>query len=384
MAHIEGATFFERVTFQGDADFQSMRIGSNVNFNGVTFQGEARFGGMQIEGDAGFSGTSFGGEADFSGARIGSGAYFDGATFQAQTSFINTWIGSNTFFAGAKFQDHVTFQASEFKLDTFFVVTRFAKDVDFRNTSFNSIFFAPHLFFEGAVDLRGCLYDRIDPPSVWKGLLGRLTPYDRQPYTQLEGTFRKAGEDKLANSVYYERKRLESTRISPWNVPAKGLDWLLWGLTGYGVQLGWLLGWIAAFLVMGTLIFRLSGAVESRQPSSASPLVGRQTPPERDRVGLPLLDHLGVPLRQPARDVTPQLSWAEAFWVSVRSFLPVEIPAGEHWKPSTRSIRESHRLWGPWGLVLRGRFITWATVLKVAGWVLVPIGVAGLTGLLKR
>ena len=33
-------------------------------------------------------------------------------------------------------------------------------------------------------------------------LTKRLTPYDRQPYTQLETIFNVAGMDNLANQVY--------------------------------------------------------------------------------------------------------------------------------------------------------------------------------------
>jgi hypothetical protein len=75
------------------------------------------------------------------------------------------------------------------------------------------------------------------------------------------------------------------------------------------------------------------------------------------------------------------LNFWDGFWVSTRHFLPVEIPAGAQWKPT------SNTLWtikiGQWG-DMSMTFETFATLLKLAGWILVPVGLAGLTGILKR
>jgi len=65
--------------------------------------------------------------------------------------------------------------------------------------------------------------------------------------------------------------------------------------------------------------------------------------------------------------VPPKFGFWDGFWVSVRHFLPVEIPAGARWKPRSNSV-----------------FEVFATLLKLAGWILVPVGLAGLTGILKR
>jgi len=59
------------------------------------------------------------------------------------------------------------------------------------------------------------------------------------------------------------------------------------------------------------------------------------------------------------------LGGTEAFAVSVNRFLPVEVPVGSDWTPT-------------------GIAAIYATVHHLAGWILVPLGIAALTGLLHR
>ena len=268
-------------------------------------------------------------EANFAVARIGSAARFDGATFRNQAIF----------------------QASEFAMETSFRRAVFVKDVNFQNTSFKTVFFEElETQFHGKIDLRGCVYDRIEPVSIWKKLMEQLDPYDRQPFTHLEETFRRAGNENLANKVYYERKRRESALITIRNPAAWLMDRFLWLLTGYGVRLHRLTVPIAIFILLGTFIFHLEGAVEPKQDKQPPPVMSSQISPEAES-----------PLRI-----------GEAFRVSLNLFLPVEIPSGADWKPSTNYI------------VRFVRFIDFATILKLAGWIFVPLLVAGLTGFLKR
>ena len=163
-----------------------------------------------------------------------------------------------------------------------------------------------------------------------------FSPYDRQPFTQLEETFRQAGNENLANKVYYERKRRESAQITIRNPFAWLIDRLHYSLTGYGVQLRCLLVYIAICLLLGTFIFHLKGAVESKPDIQPPPVISPQISPEARS---PL--HIG-----------------DAFRVSLNLFLPVEIPSGADWKPSTH-----YTVWFV-------RFVDFATFLKLAGWIL--------------
>jgi uncharacterized protein YjbI with pentapeptide repeats len=339
-AQIETA-FFNQATFEGEANFISARIGSTAEFTGATFKQRAIFSRVQIEESAFFNPAIFEGEANFGSARIGSAAVFNGAEFkelasfngvqietaffnlaifEGEANFISARIGSAAVFMGAKFKQLAYFNSAQIERESHFEETIFDNNVSFQDTSLKTVFWGePNVQFIKKVDLRGCIYDRIHPLSFWKQLMKHIGPYDRQPFTQLEETFRWAGKDKLADDVYYERKCREFTENITIRKPG-----------------AWLLD---RFLC----IFHLEGAVklDIQLPSMMS-----------SQVTLP---------------------WWEAFWVSLNTFLPIEIPSGADWKPSSLIIP-----------VFGIKFTTFATVLNLAGWILVPVGVAGIAGLLKR
>jgi hypothetical protein len=463
-AQIKGAAFFKSATFEGDADFISARIGGTADFTGAEFKQQAIFNRTQIEESAFFNPATFKGEANFVSARIGSnavftratfkqqaifnrtqiegGALFNPATFEGEANFGSARIGSNAVFNGAEFKQQAYFNSAQIERESHFEKTIFDNDVSFQDTSLKTVFWGePNVKLIKNIDLRGCIYDRFQPIPFWKQLMDHLGPYDRRPFTQLEETFRRAGKDKLADDVYYERKCREYTEniairkpyLFSWdcvpgdddeklkkflrddfdigwaenseilksedgktisifkdeksaeiildtikkkatlkisdgrtfnlnvkkkhgklNIYRTWGDWLhralrkpgtwlldrfLFYFTGYGVRLYRLLLALVPILIIGTYIFQLEGAVT----------------PEL---------HSAIP-------------WSEAFWVSLNTFLPViEIPSGADWKPSSQII--------PIIPVLNIKFTTFATLLVLAGWILVPVAVAGITGLLKR
>lgn len=318
-AHIGDSGFFKNSVFIGDADFAYIWVGTNVHFTEATFTGKANFNSAKIQGHAVYNQATFEGNVDYSAAAFGGGGAF----------------------AEIRFNGPVSFFASRFDMDAGFGKTVFAKNISFLNVMFRTVFFGMPggqvtTKFEGSIDLLGCTYDRIEPISIWEQLLDRLERYDRQPYAQLEQTFRRAGHDGLANKVYYGRKRMESKRIRFWRRDARPGAWILdrlhWLLTGYGVRVPRILVPIVLILIIGTFVFQVEGAVVPRQC----------------------------------------LTCPEAFWVSLNQFLPVAIPAGSELQPSSQSL---------WGIM---KFTTFATLLKLLGWILVPVGVAGLSGWLKR
>ncbi|RCV63091.1 Pentapeptide repeat-containing protein [Methanophagales archaeon] len=507
-AQIEESAFFNPATFEGDADFISARIGSTAEFTGATFKQQASFSSAQIEESAFFNPATFKGEANFGSARIGSNAVFTGAVFKGRASFNSVErlfkrfpllftrakpkgrasfngaqiegdalfkstifdevdfgsarIGSNAEFQGAEFKQQVYFNSAQIERESHFEGTIFDNDVSFQDSTLKTVFWGePNVQFSKNIDLRGCIYDRFQPISFWKQLMEHLGPYDQQPFTQLEETFRRAGKVRLANDVYYMRKCREYTEniairmyLFSWDcVPGDDdeklrkflkddldigwtenaeirksndgktlsiskdekrseiiLDaikkkatlkisdgrtfylnvkkkqgklniyrtwgawlhsalrkhgawgawlrsalrkhgaWLFdrfhWMLTGYGVRYYRLLFTIVPILIIGTIIFHLEGAVTlDIQPHSM------------------MSSHAALP-------------WSEAFWVSLNTFLPVvEIPSGADLEPSSLIIP-----------VLGIKFTTFATLLVLAGWILVPVGVAGdvISGLLKR
>jgi hypothetical protein len=204
--------------------------------------------------------------------------------------------------------------------------------------------------FGGIIDLRGATYERI--VVSWRLLLvdssgrSRLVPFDRQPYTQLERVLRTAGRDQEADRVYLERRRQErKEKFKEGPALSYLADWLLWQIANYGVR-----PYRIAVVALGLIAFggwAFRGGVALRlKPMRADAKEITEAPPVRDR-------------------------W-DSLRVSTRLFLPVELPLASRWEPSDLYY------WGP------VRFADLAAVLKVFGWVLTPLGVAAVTGVLRR
>jgi len=109
--------------------------------------------------------------------------------------------------------------------------------------------------------------------------------------------------------------------------------------TGYGVKTYRVLIVSAVIIFLATLLFNQPGALISTSTNTMEYIV----------------------------------SFTDSFWFSVNQFLPVEIPSGSEWQPSSNN-------WPHWGI----KFKTFASLLSLIGWILVPIGILSISGLLKR
>jgi hypothetical protein len=156
--------------------------------------------------------------------------------------------------------------------------------------------------------------------------------------------------------VYLERRVVERQRkwqtVLTW--PQAALDLIFYaGLARYGIR-PWRLACLSlVLLIFGTVFFTKPSTVLPKNVKTAvvSPIV---------------------------------LPWPVAFAVSLHEFLPIDIPMGSQWVPAYEST----------GFVLKRPTpkqtmwlspATFATVfLRLPGWVLVPLGVASLAGLLRR
>lgn len=377
----EGLQNVSPAQFEGEADFASANFGRNAEFDGVAFQGRTIFEHAVICGPALFRKARFcvDSEPDFYATKFGSGALFLEAEFPDKADFRSAEFLGETSFQGSKFHGEVRFDGSRFaglvgfgrglstkpasfekvsfnharfEQDAWFNATIFKGTVSFREASFRMVHFSATgkvdeaAQFESGVDLRGCRYDGIE--VSWESLCRqangapRLEPYDRQPYVQLEQTFRVLGRDDEADGVYLERRRVEHQRKRG---IAKFFDWLYWRGANYGVkpyQLFWLTIIVIAW---GTLCFQFYGAVR--------PELSAKTPSSPVDTACPL-----------------NLSLAESARISLREFMPIELPI----------LRDCHPSEKRWCLL---RFSDWAAILRLMGWIIVPVGVAALTGLLR-
>jgi uncharacterized protein YjbI with pentapeptide repeats len=347
MAKITKSLFFDRTVLQGEANFGSLSVGEEASFIGAYFGKKVNFDDAQIHGKALFHGTLFKGPVFFYRARFQLGAYFQHA------------VHLNTYYRGAIFEKLVSFKGASFDFEVQFDgELALYQDVASDDIRLGMEIEQLPERFRGGIDLRACTYSSIKISS-WKSLMERLEPFDRGSYFQLEKTFRSAGDDSLANAVYYKRRCEEGKR-------KKGLlragDGILKAVVGYGVKPLRLFIWIFVLLLIGTTVFGLEGAVQPKDKEKFQELISNRC-------------------IQSEQKLICRLNLSEAIWLSLNTLLPVELPTGKVWEPSpSQSIMVTYKNI-KFSLM---SYASFASILKLVGWIIVPVGVAGLSGLLQR
>jgi hypothetical protein len=437
-ANFVGVTFGETADFTA-AHFQgkqsallldSAKFSHNAFFSGACFEGPSTFVGASFEGATYFQAVRFalGAQATFRGARFAQGAYFQYARFGGAATFEMAFYGMEANFSGAEFHLDAKFNGSQFagmahfdptidekfctlgplfhlfscdharfERDAHFEGACFTQPASFRETSFRSLHFQAgeeadvRRRFEDTVDFRGCTYERIDVrwqsillrEEMWDTAVAadplgrrlpaplqrrvcqppvRQTPYDRQPYAQLEARLRSAGLDGVADDVYLERCRVERAQASFRAHPSRwiGRHVYKW-VANCGVQPIRLAVFALLLVAGGTAVFSQPGAVVPVAPEKNSKTSMAAPPPAETQLGR-----------------------AEAFGVSLHQFLPVDVPLGDEWKPAQSAIEVPLGI-GAMKPHVRVNPTVYATFfLRLAGWILVPLGVAALTGLLRH
>ncbi|HEV2728805.1 MAG TPA: pentapeptide repeat-containing protein, partial [Terriglobales bacterium] len=354
-----------KATFQKQALFTEIEVKSFLDLSGAKFEwpGEpARFGRAHVVGGGGFDNVHFAG-----------GARFDNAHFNGDASFENTVFDALAQFNKAHFDQTAHFETCMFKKDAFFNETSFGT-VDFAQTGAvmpkdaevnDSAQIKKERAqdqFQGRLDLRGSTYRRIQ--LHWQSALRmpdgtpRLMGNDQQPYSELEKFLKDTGDDDGADGVSLQWHRLKRQEM----FHSSKLDWLFdcisWFLTNYGVAPARLLNLTAILLIFGMLIFSLPGAVTGGEgkPQQAEPLaIGKDT----------------------------RLSHWDAFALSFHEFLPLDVPFGSRWTPGNEPVRFTLRLRKRVLNVVTMRPSTCATLLKIGGYILVPLQILIVNGLIR-
>jgi hypothetical protein len=154
--------------------------------------------------------------------------------------------------------------------------------------------------------------------------------YSARPYQQMEKAFAEAGRPDLADLAYESMKDKERTNGHLTVFQGFG-SWVLSLLIRYGREPSRALYASVAFIVLGWIIFRHRRYVDPKDPKNA------------DKTFRP-------------------------FWYSLDLFLPLStLPDAEIWEPKEDD----------WARSFYARFHS------VLGWVLIPIGLAAITGLLS-
>jgi hypothetical protein len=401
-SEIAGSARFDGVEFMGTANFCGMRVRGTLSFdcdsagNRVVFGGDAEFVYSRWFADAGFRGALFRGQALFTFVEaeevffsrnrklstpvsFEKGVTFDAAHFHGLTSFAHARFSgtASATFIGARFDGLVTFDSAQFRtvadfgrIDAAkaeFTGTEFVCAISFRGAHLGILSFGnPHVdqnprrftspvvaelsdraIFVAAVDLRGLVYERISVQMC--ELFPHIIPFDRQPYSQLESSLRKVGDDEGALKVYLERRRRErKQKFRRRTIHLWLFDWTYKSLANYGVRPFRLLAFAILILVTGALVFQRPGAVVAKIDSKPR-----------------------------------AISLETGLEMSIRYFLPMDTPmAGDlsvAAAPVPVAIQIGHRV-----IVVPMNPAYYALFLRISGALLIGLGLGVLTGLLRK
>jgi len=186
---------FAKANFNNDVNFNGMKVNGTIRLNDTNFNYHADFSNIRIEKIVESLRTNYKGNVNFNSAVINGSALFNYANFQGEFFLTAARVGGSLELINTMFKEKVNFYLLHVDGDLRLDGSIFEKDLILRSASVKTIYFInPESKFEGNIDLIGCIYDDIIPTTIWRKLLTKLMPYDRQPFSHLEELNRKAGE----------------------------------------------------------------------------------------------------------------------------------------------------------------------------------------------
>ena len=380
VANFTGAKFhvltqFYGATFVGEALFQRVEFSDPgiTSFSASTFKARAVFYRTQFEAGADFSyarfertalfRARFNGKATFDMCRFFGTAEFSDAGTIRWESHDSLWADTDQYILGSSFAD-ASFVQAHFSGDARFDNAKFTGALDLREATFATLYLSSHSdprteseLLPRGIGLVGCRYEHVvlkypDNLLLRDGKALRLLEgYDRQPFAQLENTLRRAGDDRAADKVYLAGRRAEG-RQKP--LVPRLLNWLYGALVNYGVRPWRLAGLAFLFVLFGWWFFSHHGTVELKDKD------------QRSRIPYPI-------------------TWQESLNVGVAYFLPVSLPIKEQLIPGSQVVSIAFPIPGYSSApMIHVRPSSVATMLQLAGWILVPVGLAAMSGVLIR
>jgi len=368
--------FFDKTRFlsEQEVDFSHASFGENLQCNEVIFMGGTNFSSLECgnsgwfvkaeflsERKANFIYASFGGnlvcteanfkgEVSFSALKCGGVGWFNGTRFECkeEVSFGFTQFGGKLEFASAQFAGSVNLSAASISQELSLTGAQFEHRVTLYDASIDLLVLDDDRFpfKEGSLDLRGFTFNRFKGPAanseeraIAFATAQDPTIFSRDPYLQLEKYYENIGDDSRGRRVYYQGRsefREKARTQNKWSLMRSILDWFWKVLTGYGIKIWPLLAISSVFLVIGTLVFYVPQDTLTKANGPAS--------------------------------IIP---WEEGllyrFLYSLDLFLPiVNLRVDEQWVPN--------------GLLLQ----EYATIHTLVGWLIVPLLLAALAGIMRR
>lgn len=385
--------FFHDVTFEGSVDFNHASFGKNLGCDGATFWhsvslrsikcvesaffrdvrfgqgadfGYGSFGNLECKGDR----TIFAGRANFNRVRCEGSARFENARFLGandKTDFVLSHFGINLSLNGARFVAPVDFWNAHVGRALVLTSARFDREVALGGTTMGQLEVKGEVLpFEAErVSLRGCSFSMfVGEESMAERLADSQDPtaFSRDPYIQLEKHYDSIGEDGQATRMYVRghlaRRRNASDEAGIVQWPSKTanlLDWLWKSFTCYGVSVWRLLLLSVCFIAIGTLLFYF--------PKDALVRTGAAMPVATEDVTSGVRS--GKESRVDGRPWEESLLYRAEY--SLDLFLPiVNLRIDEKWVPN--------RWW----------LQAYAVLHSLVGWLVIPLLVAALAGVMRR
>jgi len=374
--------------FEGSInEFSHSHFGWNLNLNDAIFDGSVYFNGIRCGGGGFFQRTIFnspGENIDFRFSSFNVNLQFEGAECSRLINLESSTIGNNLVIAEAK-------------LDS---------GIDLTGATMRRLTVGTTSSFKGSESsFQGCKFEIFESPArepaqkqAWEELVEAQNPrsFTRDLYLMLERYYRAAGQQPQADTIYYAGRRAERQHARRKDAQVRWSSdiWLKdsvskWA-TGYGVYPGFLVAWIAFFVLVGVGVFWSDGALQPAKRQAADGVgVGTYVNPppasEIADVTEPKTDHepgagqpvvIASPLQAEqtppaAADNTSNLKalrkFVMRFGYSLDEFLPlVNLHLSDPWRPADG--------WRRYYLALH----------IAVGWVLIPLLVGAITGLLGK
>ena len=321
------------------ADFNSMKVRETASFKKAVFEGPVGFGSADIVSNFEAQNAQFKNKeqgASFSSMKVGHTAFFTKAVFEGPVDFITADFASNFEANEAQFKNKdqtAYFDSMKVGGGAFFRKAVFEGPVELSFSDFAALDLS-YTVYHGALYLQAMNYKQIiaapKEPESHEALLklAGQSAYRADVYGNLEAFFLRQGYRDDADRAFIAGKRREREQL-PYGLNWFG-SWLLDWLVGYGRHPAHAGYFCAFFVALGCFLFSPK-RMEPQKPDDAPRVYNR-------------------------------------FWYSLSLFVPlVDLQAHTVWKPKTEET------------FLRN----YLRVQILLGWILIPILLAAVTGLIK-
>jgi len=412
-ATIGGLALFDRATFSGGLDFGAARIASNLqlsgsvftnpdqtaSFNSIAVGGHTILREAAIAGGVSFSSASVSGALELTGARFNNTdpdliADFSNLEVGGNVNFQDVWIAGPLDLSGSRALDMTVTGTSEAPTLTpslNFSRANVIRNFELGNMQLNALnassmrvggtatirrlVVKDSLNLEDAnfvnLNLEGITLPENPTSLTYDGMeyrkiktattsneetlayllnLANQSAYSAQVYGKLEQYFAEQALLDYADQVYItQRQRLRRESDNPFK---KGWDLFLEYTVGYGRRPELAFIWSTAFVLIGLITFRKERGMELVED------VGQK------RIKL----FARTAQRRAPAPTKGDKEYYNPFWYSLDLFLPfVDLKMAEKWTPRAGRKFARHYM----------RFQT------LAGWILIPIAILSITGIVK-